>query len=160
MNELQEMQALLCREAALLDQRRWDDWLALYADEAVYWVPARKADGELTTDPDRELSLIYYDRKQSLRERVMRITSGRSLASTPLQRTVHVLGMPVPLDSGDGVLVPFCVHVFEPRSKRSGRFFGHYEAGFAREGGTLRIRSKKVLLANDHLELVADVYSL
>lgn len=150
---------LIALEAMLLDERRWEAWLDLYAEDAVYWVPARTAAGDPTGDPQRELSLIYYDNRRSLRERIMRIESGRSLASTPLQRTVHIVGAAVS-GAGEVFRVPFCVHLFEPRAKRSGAFFGHYEYRLSAAGGALRIQAKKILLANDHLELIADVYSL
>jgi len=35
---------LVHREARLLDEQRWDDWLALYAEDCEYWMPAWKAD--------------------------------------------------------------------------------------------------------------------
>ncbi len=40
-------------EALAIDERRWDDWLAHFADDCVFWVPAWRSESELTTDPDR-----------------------------------------------------------------------------------------------------------
>jgi benzoate/toluate 1,2-dioxygenase beta subunit len=42
---------LLYREAAYLDERRWQEWLALYADDAEFWLPAWDEDGRPTDDP-------------------------------------------------------------------------------------------------------------
>ena len=30
----------LLEEAACLDERRWDDWLAMYEDDCLFWLPA------------------------------------------------------------------------------------------------------------------------
>src|SRR4051812_47287835 len=54
-------QALLTREAHLLDARRWDEWLALYEAEAVFWVPSWRDDGTPIEDPNREVSFIYHE---------------------------------------------------------------------------------------------------
>ena len=36
-----EVADFLFQEAELLDSQRWEDWLALFDDDATYWVPAR-----------------------------------------------------------------------------------------------------------------------
>lgn len=69
---------LLAREARLLDQRRFDDWLALYADNAGYWVPARRADGQLVSNTANELSVLRMDRAL-LRDWVVRMKSGHAV---------------------------------------------------------------------------------
>ena len=53
-----EVAALINREAMLLDRRRWDEWIDLYTEDAVYWVPAWASEEETTTDPDTQLNLI------------------------------------------------------------------------------------------------------
>ena len=50
----------LYREARLLDDRQWDDWLACYSPKAEFWMPAWDDHDTLTEDPQREISLIYY----------------------------------------------------------------------------------------------------
>ncbi|HBP77531.1 MAG TPA: benzoate 1,2-dioxygenase small subunit, partial [Halomonas sp.] len=46
-----DIQAFLYREARLLDDREWDDWLALYHKDALFWMPAWDDDDQLTRDP-------------------------------------------------------------------------------------------------------------
>src|SRR5829696_3246469 len=82
---------LVAREAQLLDARAWDDWLALYAEDAQFWVPTWRDEHQLTEDPSRELSFIFLQGRVRLAERVFRITSGRSAASNPLPRTNHLV---------------------------------------------------------------------
>ena len=72
---------LVHREARLLDERRWDEWLALFVEDCEYWMPAWKADGTPTTNPQAELSHIYYASRAGLEDRVVRIRSGKSPAS-------------------------------------------------------------------------------
>ena len=54
-----QAQSVLFREALYLDARRWDDWLALYAEDAWFWLPAWTDEQTLSASPDTELSLMY-----------------------------------------------------------------------------------------------------
>ncbi|MGH8009274.1 MAG: aromatic-ring-hydroxylating dioxygenase subunit beta, partial [Candidatus Binatia bacterium] len=82
---------LLYREAAYLDERRWAEWLALYTEDAEFWVPAWDDEDRPTDDPRAQLSLIYYSNRAGLEDRVWRIESGLSPASIPLARTCHLV---------------------------------------------------------------------
>jgi hypothetical protein len=55
-----EFRRLLEREARLLDQLRYEDWLAMYAAECIYWVPSTPNAG----DPRREISVMFDDRRR------------------------------------------------------------------------------------------------
>jgi len=77
------IQAFLFQEARVQAEKRWTDWLACYADDVVYYMPAWDDDVKLTTDPHNEVSLIYYPSKQGLEDRVFRIETERSSATTP-----------------------------------------------------------------------------
>ena len=85
----QEIQAFIFREARLLDDRQWDDWLTCYHPKCEYWMPAWDDDDNLTTDPTKEISLIYYPNRNGLEDRVYRIKTERSGASMPEPRTTH-----------------------------------------------------------------------
>ena len=74
---------LLEREAICLDEQRWDDWLALFTADCEYWIPTWRHDETLTADPRKELSHVYYANRAGLEDRIVRIRSGRSPASTP-----------------------------------------------------------------------------
>jgi len=62
---------VLYAEAECLDERRWDDWLALYAVDCTFWVPSWISDDEACADPSRQVSLIYYSSRSGLEERVL-----------------------------------------------------------------------------------------
>jgi 3-phenylpropionate/cinnamic acid dioxygenase small subunit len=152
---------LVHHEARLLDEQRWDEWLALYAEDCEYWMPAWKADGTLTTNPRAELSHIYYASRAGLEDRIVRIRSGKSAASTPMPRTAHVLGSVLPLESPADRLrlgSTWVTHVFFPRSNESHAFFGRTEHELALRGGGWRIAKKKILLQNDYIPTMLDVY--
>ena len=73
-NDLQiEVTHLVYREAMLLDRRRWDDWIDLYTEDAMYWVPAWANEEDTTNDPDTQLNLIYLRNRGGLEDRVFRI---------------------------------------------------------------------------------------
>jgi benzoate/toluate 1,2-dioxygenase beta subunit len=149
-------------EGMFLDQRRWDDWLSLYAEAAVYWVPAWKDENEPTSDPDSELSLIYYASRAGLADRVWRLKSGLSVASTPLRRTTHMTSG-IMVDVGDGepsASAAFTVHCFDPKRRTSHIFFGRYDYRFGMRDGDWKITRKVTTLANDQIPSVADFYLL
>ena len=83
--------ALLYRQGRLLDERRWQDWLDLFTEDCEYWVPAWLSEQRQTEDPDTQVSLIYYDLRSRLADRVWRVQSGTSVASDPMPRTCHAI---------------------------------------------------------------------
>ena len=159
--ELGEAIALLNLEAMLLDEQDWDAWLALYEEDAEFWMPAWKSETEPTGDPLQELSMIYYDSRAGLEDRVQRIRSGKSVASTPLRRTAHMVGN-VMLAGGDAGILSvkssFNVHVYDTRQKTQHVFFGRTTHGLMRRNGGLKIRRKKIILANDCIPTMLDIY--
>lgn len=158
-----EAAALLYREALALDRGEWDNWLALFTDDAVFWMPAWRDELTPTADPDRELSLIYYAGRAMLEDRVWRVRSGLSVASLPRPRVVHgVTNILVERAEGDEAEVSssFTVHLYDKRSERTHVFFGRYEHGLRRVDGDWRIARKKILLLNDTIPTVVDFYSI
>ncbi|WP_199906006.1 aromatic-ring-hydroxylating dioxygenase subunit beta, partial [Enterobacter hormaechei] len=85
--DYQNICAALHREARLLDDRQWDAWLECYAEDVTYWMPAWDDDDQLTDDPHSQISLMYYANRCGLEDRVFRIKTERSGASTPEPRT-------------------------------------------------------------------------
>ena len=87
----------LFEEARLLDERRWREWLELYSDDVVFWVPAYTDQSELVNDPELQINLIYITSKKGLDERIFRIETGDSVASTPTPRTCHLMTRDLPI---------------------------------------------------------------
>ena len=78
--------ALLLREARLLDEGRFEDWLALFAPQCLYWVPGTPAGG----DPRSEVALCFDDRRQ-LEGRIYRLRTGYAWSQVPGSRTSRVV---------------------------------------------------------------------
>ncbi len=154
---------LLYREARALDERRFDDWLAMYAEDVVFWMPAWKDETTPTSDPDTELSLIYYQGKQNLADRIWRLGSGLSNASEIPARVAHLVGNVIVEPGGAGetvVLSSFTAHHHDPRADRIHVFFGHYRHVFRHDGRAWLIAAKTITLMNDCIPTVADLYML
>jgi 3-phenylpropionate/cinnamic acid dioxygenase small subunit len=81
-----EFRRLLEREARLLDQLRYEDWLALYTAECIYWVPSTPDAG----DPRRNISVMFDDRRR-LEDRIYRLRTGFAWSQAPASRTVRLI---------------------------------------------------------------------
>lgn len=152
---------LVAREALYLDRARWDEWLELYDEEAVFWVPAWIDETTQTGDPDTAMSLIYHKGRASLADRIWRIKSSMSLASTPPLRTAHVVGRPV-FEGGDAdtsyATCAWSCFVYNATRHTQQTNFGLYEYAFAIDRAEPAIRSKKIVLMNERVASILDVH--
>lgn len=93
-----EITQFLYREARLQDEHRFQEWEALWTDDALYWVPAN---GE-HMDPEREMSIIY-DNRSRISLRIRQFLTGKRYAQLPQSRLRRVIGNVELLDEdGDG----------------------------------------------------------
>lgn len=158
---LEKISQFLYREARFLDDEQWDDWLKCYAPTAPFWMPAWDDDDQLTRDPQAEISLIYYPDRQGLEDRIFRIKTERSSATMPDTRTSHnISNIEVLERDGDKVTVRFNWNTLSFRYKTSYSYFGmsRYEIDFSAEHP--QILSKYVVLKNDYINQVIDIYHL
>ena len=135
-----EAEQLLIRECRLIDERRFEEWLAMFSPDCRYWLPITEG------DPDVEPSLIYDDYAR-MQERVFRLTQTRPPSQTPSSRTLHnVSNVEV-----DGPRIRANLTIFEFRPGDPSQvglgvqrvFAGHVEYQLAEDG---RIKLKKVWL--------------
>lgn len=153
--------AFIYREARLLDDRQWDEWLTCYAEDATYWMPAWDDDDRLTEDPQSEISLIYYPDRSGLEDRVFRIKTERSGASTPEPRTGHMIANVEILDDrGTEVDLRYNFHTLNHRYKITDHFFGTVFLTLRRQGEGFLIAAKKIVLKNDYIRQVIDIYHI
>jgi 3-phenylpropionate/cinnamic acid dioxygenase small subunit len=91
----QEMEEFLYNEAELLDERRYEEWLELLADDVRYWRPMRRnvKFGELEREFTREgQDINWFDEgKDTLTRRVQQILTGVHWAEEPLSRLCHMV---------------------------------------------------------------------
>ena len=95
-----ECRALLEREARLLDQARFEDWLALFAHDCIVWVPAAQTAG----DPRREVA-IYFDDRRRLEDRIFRLRTGKAWSQVPASRTVRMVSNVEVFKAGERLMV-------------------------------------------------------
>ena len=156
------LQAFLYREARLLDDKQWDEWLQLYAPDAQFWMPSWDDNDELVTDPQRDISLIYYPNRGGLEDRVFRIKTERSGAtSLPEPRTSHNLSGIEVLEQSEGtVKVRFNWHTLSYRYKTVDTYFGTSYYTLDTSGAQPLVKDKRVVLKNDYIHHVIDVYHI
>lgn len=143
-----EVAAFLYHEASLLDTRSFDEWLSLYAEDAIYSVPQ-----DPQADPVHRVSLLYEDHRR-LYERVMRLNSGFAYAQEPPSRTAHLIGnVRVTGQSGDVLEVASVLNVTEVRRGRVNVFAGAVDHRLRRSDGGFSIVGKEIRLVNSDLPL-------
>jgi 3-phenylpropionate/cinnamic acid dioxygenase small subunit len=141
-----EIEQFLYREARLIDERRLDDWLALFADDAQYWIPSHSADA----DPS-EIGPIVCEDRAGIALRVARLQHPSALHQVPPPRTRHfVTNVTVTDARADAVHVVSNQLVYATRGSQEIHWPGAYEHDLRRVDGAWRIGRKKVyLLTND-----------
>lgn len=149
------------REARLLDDRQWDEWLQCYSPTAEYWMPAWDDNDQLVDDPLSHISLIYYPNRDGLEDRVFRIKTERSSASTPEPRTAHFISNLEVLDNdGATATLRFNWQTLSHRYKTTDVYFGTSFYALDLRGEQPLITRKKVVLKNDYIHQVVDIYHL
>ena len=160
-SSLENIAQFLYREARFLDDEQWDDWLNCYAPEASFWMPAWDDNDQLTEDPQSEISLIYYPDLQGLEDRVFRIKTERSSATMPDTRTCHnIANIEVIERDGDKVTVRFNWNTLSFRYKTTYSYFGMSRYVIDCSDDEPKILSKYVVLKNDYINQVIDIYHL
>ena len=134
----------LFHEARLLDTQRFEEWLALFTEDATYWVPLEQNQ----KDPHETSSLIYDDRTL-LELRVKQFRHPRAHARAPLARTIHqVSNVTV-----DDLIVKSTLAVIEFRNEKQRLWAGLVEHQLRRERDSFRIARKRIDLVNSEGEL-------
>ncbi len=152
-----EVEDFLYREADLLDERRYEEWLDLFTEDAHYWMPLRR--NVPREKPEREFTrqgadANWFDEgKDTLRRRVRQILTGIHWAEEPPSRICHIISniqlMPeAPLGHGPGeVGVRSRFIVYRNRLETETDFLvGKREDLLRREEGDWRIARRKIVL--------------
>jgi p-cumate 2,3-dioxygenase subunit beta len=138
-----EVEDFLVREAALLDEWRLDDWLALFTEDARYLVPATD---RRTADPKETLAIINDDMAR-LRGRVERLKSRHAHREFPWSRTRRfVTNVMIKDISGEEVHVNASFLVYRIRSGQVDPLIGSYVYTLRRVDGSLKIAARTAVL--------------
>jgi 3-phenylpropionate/cinnamic acid dioxygenase small subunit len=159
---LADAKDVVLQDGILLDERRWEQWLDLYTPDCTFWMPMWRDENELNDDQNTSLAHIYYTNRKGLEDRIARIRSGKSPATSPLPRTAHLASNiafvgPTKPDMVD-LRATWACHVLFTRARAQHVFFGRseYSLTFARDHW--KIAAKKVILLNDDIPGLLDVY--
>lgn len=157
-----QVQAFLHAEARALDDRQWDDWLTFYHPDCRFWMPAWDDFDTLTEDPQNEMSLIYYPDRSGIEDRVFRIKTDRSSAtSLPEPRTNHNLSnIEIIERTSDSLKLRFNWLTLSFRYSETDQHWGTSYYTLDLSGPRPLIRDKKVVLKNDRIHHVIDVYHI
>ena len=158
----EDVRQFLYREARFLDDKEWEKWLALYKPDVEFWMPSWDDDDELVTDPQTEISLIWYGNKGGLEDRVFRIGTERSSAtSLPEPRTSHNISNVEILDqTASECRLRFNWVTYSYRYKTTDVYFGTSFYTLDTSGPEPLIKKKKVVLKNDYIHHVIDIYHI
>lgn len=153
------VERFLYRKADLCDRRQWVDYLELFDENSEFHIPQWDSEHSYTTDPKRGMSLMYYANRAGLEDRVFRLGTGKSSASTPMPRTLHAIHNVLIREMSDAQLEVSCkwtTHVY--RFGQAGMFFGDASYKLKPAGSSWLILRKHVVLMNDTIDSVLDFY--
>ena len=142
---LKEVEQFLYREARLQDEQEYDEWEALWTDDAIYWVPAGADD----IDPTQQMSIIF-DNRSRIATRIKQLHTGKRHSQTPPSKLRHLISN-VELLGGeeDELEVGANFLVYESRERGVTMWAGRTEWTLRRTDEGLRIVRKKVMLVNN-----------
>jgi len=152
---LLEVEQFLYREAQLLDERRFHEWLDVFTEDVRYWVPIRESvlgQPEAIADGESLAISHFDDDRATLEQRVRRLDTGLAHSETPPSRTRHLItNIRVEVDA-NGVVAYSNFLLFQGRREHSDYFFlGSREDRLRRVDGEWKIAQRKVML--DHITL-------
>ena len=142
--DIRRCEQFLLHEARLLDEGKFDDWLALFTPDAWYWVPSEPDQA----DPIETVSLIYDDRRL-LETRVRRLASPRMYSQEPRSRTSRIVTNVTIEEAGkDACTARSKFMMIEYRREQQRLFGGTALHRLIQRNGRITIASKRVDLVN------------
>ena len=158
---LKQVEAFVYAEARLLEDNRFDEWLACLSDDIHYWMPVRQNIDTAAGDESPLGSFaLYDDDKQSLELRVLRIKTGQAHAEIPLSVTQRLI-----TNVTAGPATENALHVFshfmvyqERRGQHGVTFYGRRDDILSHEKSVLRIKKRKITLAQTILPTTISIF--
>src|SRR5271170_6648086 len=138
------IERFLFHEARLMDAHRLDEWLALWDDDATYWVPCNGDD----IDPARSVSVIY-DRRGQLRNRIQRIKETLWLKEQAPRLRRIVGNVEIEASNAEEIVVSSNFILTELHHPRQTIWAGNTIHKLIPQDDRFRIRYKKVILLNN-----------
>lgn len=135
---------LLYRQAAMLDAKRWQDWMDLFTDDGVYWMPAAPDQTDWMGQPS-----IFAEDRLLMEVRTGRLSHPNAWSQAPQWHTNHLVGNVVVEALGpDTAEVYSRFHMMELRRDNVRHFAGSYRHSLVRAGQDWKIKLQRVDLIN------------
>lgn len=148
---VQEFEQFIFGEVRCIDERRWDDWLALFDEDGDYWIPLSPDD----ENPNESLSIAYEDRTK-LALRCRRYSHPLAHSQIPVSRTSHMVSN-VMLDDSDDKADEYRIYAqFTMREYRQNKrvdWDGTFFYQLRKNGDSFKIKRKTILLVDSDAEL-------
>ncbi len=146
-----QVEQLYSLEAAMLDDRRFDEWVELFTDDATYFMPIRRTRSakELDQEFTKPGEMAFFDEtKRTLQARVTKLATGRSWSEDPPSRTRHLItNVRVTSDDGNEMEVASNFHVYRTRLKsEEDNWIGSRVDVLRRTDGGLRIAGRTIYI--------------
>ena len=144
-----DVEDFLFAEADLLDEWRLPEWLELFTEDAIYYVPS--TDVPPDSSPDKNLFYVADDRFR-LSERVKRLMKRTAHAEFPHSRTRHLISnVRIKNRSDSEIEVSSSFITYRTKDGVTDTYFGSIRYRLIAENGRLRIKEKRCLLDSDGL---------
>jgi len=141
--------ALNARPPELLDEWRLPEWLELFTDDAIYYVPA--TDLAVDASPDNNLFYVADDRFR-LSERVKRLMKRTAHAEFPHSRTRHLVSnVRIRKRIGEDLEVSSAFITYRTKDGVTDTYFGSNRYRLVPGNGTFKIKEKRCLLDSEGL---------
>jgi biphenyl 2,3-dioxygenase subunit beta len=146
-----EVERFYYDEAALLDSHRYEEWLALFSEDAHYFMPIRRT--RTQREMDKEFTkpgemAFFDDSKILLAGRIAKLKTGRSWAEDPPSRTRHLItNIRVVRDEGGRLEVESNFHLYRTRlNSEETSWIGCRRDVLRRVGSSFLIAERKIFL--------------
>ena len=143
---LRDVEQFLYRQAEILDEKRWDDFIELFADDGLYWMPASP---EQTTGDG--VPSIFYEDRNLMSVRMKRVTHPHAWSQSPMWGTSHLVSN-VAIEKENPrtgeVTVRARFHMMEFRRDVSRHFAGTYRHHLVKSKAGYRIKLQRVDMVN------------
>lgn len=152
-DEQRAVTAFLLREARLLDEDRWDEWLAMLSERIHYWMPGiENRRREDAGGPYRAEHMAYFDDGiRELRRRVARFKQPSAWAENPPTRNVHLISnIEVFAGEEEGEFIAYScfVNVRSRGLDEQHQLVGRREDVLRLEADGLKLLKRKILIPN------------
>ena len=159
-----EVETFLYHEARLLDERRFNEWLDMFAEDVRYWMPVRgnrypkSSKAVMVMDPDtyieddvaRDNEMAFFDEtKKTLSGRVARLETGMAWAEDPPSKTRHLISnvLVEPGEAASELRVYSNFIVYRNRAEVESEYYpGSRQDTLRRTDDGLKIAKRKIVL--------------